>query len=210
MSSDYGPRLDELLASAGLPSIQVEQNKQLISYLSLLIRWNARTNLTSVRDPEDILQRHFVESIACAQHLPEGIQTLLDYGSGAGFPGLPIAICRPEVDVTLAESQNKKAAFLREAIRVTEVKARVHSGRAEALAERFDCVTLRAVDHMERAVSSASALLAPRGSLALLTTQAELPGLQTAAAPSLLWMPARTLPGSDQRILAVAHVSSTS
>ncbi len=118
--------------------IQVEQNKQFTDYISLIIRWNARTNLTSIRDETGIIQRHFVESIACAQALPAGIQTLLDFGSGAGFPGIPIAICRPEIAVTLAESQNKKAAFLQEVTRVLECSTwsnpiRVHAGRAETL-----------------------------------------------------------------------------
>ena len=87
-------------------------------YLSLILRWNARVNLTAIRDEEGILQRHFVESIACARALPADITTLLDFGSGAGFPGIPIALCRPEISVTLAESQGKRAAFLHEAVRV--------------------------------------------------------------------------------------------
>ena len=87
-------------------------------YLALILRWNSRMNLTAIRDEEEILARHFVESIACAQHFPEGIGTLLDFGSGAGFPGIPIALCRPEIAVTLAESQSKKAAFLQETVRI--------------------------------------------------------------------------------------------
>ena len=88
------------------------------------------------------LSRHFVESIACARALPEGISTLLDFGSGGGFPGIPIALCRPEIAVTLAESQGKKAAFLQEAVRVLGSQAKVHAGRAELLTTQFDCVTL--------------------------------------------------------------------
>ena len=188
--------------------MQTSHNKQLIDYFTLLLRWNTRTNLTSIRDPEAILQRHFLESVAVAQALPAGIATLLDYGSGAGFPGLPIAICRPEIAVTLAESQNKKAAFLHEAIRVAGISARVHSGRAEALAETFDCVTLRAVDQMDRAVASAARLVAPSGWLAPLTTLAELPTIQSsiesAAGSHFSWHDPIALPGSDQRILALA------
>ena len=87
-------RLAELLTTANIPALQLSQSKQFNYYLSLILRWNARTNLTSVRAPETILSRHFVESIACARALPDSIATLLDYGSGAGFPGIPIAICR--------------------------------------------------------------------------------------------------------------------
>ncbi len=201
--------LDRLLTLAGLFSLQIEQNKQLIDYLSLLIRWNARTNLTAVRDPEAILRRHFIESIAVAQALPAGIATLLDYGSGAGFPGIPIAVCRPEIAVTLAESQNKKAAFLQEAIRVTGISARVHPGRAETLATQFDSVTLRAVDHMDQAVQSAAGLVAPNGWLAPLTTRAELPKIQASTesvtGPHFTWSEPIPLPGADQRILVLAH-----
>jgi 16S rRNA (guanine527-N7)-methyltransferase len=209
MSFDPQERLDHLLANAGVKPLQATENKQVIEYFSLLVRWNARTNLTAVRDPEQILERHFLESIACARFLPAGIATLLDYGSGAGFPGLPIAICRPEITVTLAESQNKKAGFLREAIRVTGVTACVHSGRAETLAEKFDCVTLRAVDHMAQAVQSASQLVARNGWLALLTTHAEYAGLRNAVGPSFSWSDPRPLPGSDRRILALGRLSGS-
>jgi 16S rRNA (guanine527-N7)-methyltransferase len=205
--------LDRILVAAGLQSLQDKQNKQLIDYFTLLIRWNARTNLTAVREPDAILQRHFVESIACAQALPAGIATLLDYGSGAGFPGIPIAVCRPEIVVTLAESQNKKAAFLQEAIRVTGVTARVHSGRAETLATQFDCVTLRAVDHMEMAVQSAACLVTPNGWLAPLTTCAELTTLKSSIesipGPQFSWPEPIALPGSGQRILALARAETT-
>ena len=83
------------------------------SYLELLLKWNAKLNLTSIRTSDEILKRHFVESIFCAHQLPEGVKTLLDFGSGGGFPGVPIAICRPDIAVTLSESQGKKAAFLK-------------------------------------------------------------------------------------------------
>src|SRR6202041_1504910 len=90
---------------------------QLSAYLDLLLKWNARTNLTAIRNPEEIVRRHFGESLFAARHLDPNTSSLLDFGSGAGFPGLPIALLRPDVQVTLAESQNKKATFLREVVR---------------------------------------------------------------------------------------------
>jgi 16S rRNA (guanine527-N7)-methyltransferase len=203
-------QLDKLLQATGLPVLQIEQNKQFIDYLSLLLRWNARTNLTSLRDPQAILARHFVESIACAHALPAGIGTLLDLGSGAGFPGIPIALCRPEIAVTLAESQGKKAAFLNEALRVlnltTRVPAvRVHAGRAETLAGTFDCVTLRAVDRMESAVGVAAGLVSSGGWLAPLTTYSALPAAQATAGADFDWAGPIPLPGSDTRILALGR-----
>jgi 16S rRNA (guanine527-N7)-methyltransferase len=208
-SNPSAERLTHLLADARLHFLQTSQYKQLSNYLSLILRWNARTNLTSVRGPEAILSRHFVESIACAQALPGGIATLLDFGSGAGFPGIPIAICRPDLAVTLAESQGKKAAFLQEAIRVTGITAKVHAARAETLTTQFDCVTLRAVDHMDRAVQAAAHLISPNGWLALLTTKSDLPSLQTAAGPAFLWSELISLPGSESRILALGRKPTT-
>ncbi|MGO9437099.1 MAG: 16S rRNA (guanine(527)-N(7))-methyltransferase RsmG [Terracidiphilus sp.] len=201
----FPDRLSELLTAAGLPIAQLPQFKQFSDYLSLIIRWNARINLTSVRDPGAILSRHFVESIACAHALPAGIGTLLDYGSGAGFPGIPISICRSEIAVTLAESQGKKSAFLQEAIRVTGIDAKVYTGRAETLTGPFDCITLRAVDQMETAVRDATRLVGPGGRLAPLTTFFDLPRLQAAAGPAFSWSEPIPLPGSDNRILAFAR-----
>ncbi len=129
---------------------------------------------------------------------------MLDFGSGAGLPGIPIAICRPEIAVTLAESQGKKAAFLQEAIRALRISAKVHAGRAEALRTEFDCVVLRAVDKMLKAVAAAVGLVAPGGWLALMTTGAELEKLKAAAGPEFSWPQLFPLPGSSDRLLALA------
>ena len=82
---------------------------------------------------------------------------------GRRVSGIPIALCRPEIAVTLAESQGKKAAFLQEAVRQLGLAAKVHAQRAELLETCFDCVTLRAVDRMEEAVQSAASLVAEAG-----------------------------------------------
>ena len=105
------------------------------------MRWNARLSLTSIREPAQIIRRHFVECAFAAQHLPADIETLLDYGSGAGFPGIPFAICRPEIRVTLAEAQGKKASFLREVVRTVGTGTEVYDGRVEAMppGHSFSC-----------------------------------------------------------------------
>jgi 16S rRNA (guanine527-N7)-methyltransferase len=198
-------RLNALLAEASQPPLDPNQSQHFDMLYSLFLRWSARINLTAIRDQGCILSRHFVESIACARALPAGISTLLDFGSGAGFPGLPIALCRPEIAVTLAESQGKKAAYLREAVRILGLSAKVHSGRAEALATHFDCVTLRAVDKMERAVQSAALLVRPGGWLALMTTTASLPALKVSAGSNFAWDPLSLFPGSDVRLLALGR-----
>jgi 16S rRNA (guanine527-N7)-methyltransferase len=202
-----GERMNALLAEAGLDTVDSALGGQFEAYLSLILRWNARVNLTAIRDEEAILSRHFVESILCARALSAGIATLLDFGSGAGFPGIPIALCRPEIAVTLAESQGKKAAFLQEAVRILGlgISAKVHAQRAESLSAQFDCVTLRAVDRMPQAVKAASRLVAPHGWLALMTTRAELAGLQTIAGAAFSWPKMLALPGSADRLLALGE-----
>lgn len=201
---DVERHLNQLLADAGFAPLDQPTAARFAEYLSLFMRWNARVNLSSIRDEEGILSRHFVESIACARALPGGISTLLDYGSGAGLPGIPIALCRPEIGVTLAESQNKKAAFLREAIRTLELDASIHAGRAEMLKVSFDCVTLRAVDRMAEAVKDAARLVGPGGWLAVMTTRKDLAGLQAAAGAQFTWPEAVQLPGGEERIIVLA------
>jgi 16S rRNA (guanine527-N7)-methyltransferase len=196
------------LATAGLDDLDRGTASRFADYCELLQCWNARTNLTAIRDEEGILSRHFVECIACARSLPTEITTLLDFGSGAGFPGIPIALCRPEIAVTLAESQGKKAAFLREAIRTLGISAEVHSGRAEQLSTQFDCVTLRAVDRMTNAARNASGMVAPTGWLALMTSSTELPQLQAALSSRWSWTNRVPLPGSDARILALGQATT--
>lgn len=209
-AKDVVHHLNELLVRAGLAPLDGPTGERFAEYLSLFMRWNTRLNLSSVRDEDGILTRHFVESIACARALPVGISTLLDYGSGPGLPGIPIALCRPEIAVTLAESQGKKTAFLREAIRTLGLAAEVHAGRAELLKATFDCVALRAVDRMAQAVKSAVSLVSGSGWLVLMTTRADLDGLQAAAGAQFSWREALSLPGSQDRVLVLGarNVSS--
>lgn len=199
-----GSSLNALLLAAGLQELKPEVVSGFDEYLSLILRWNARMNLTAIRDSNGILTRHFVESIACAQLLPLGIHSLLDFGSGAGFPGIPIALCREEIQVTLSESQGKKAAFLQEAVRTLRLNSHIFAGRAEKLARQFDCVILRAVDRMEQAVTAASSLVKTEGWLAVMTTLAELPLVQNSTGKGFEWSEPEPLPGSEQRVLALA------
>jgi 16S rRNA (guanine527-N7)-methyltransferase len=206
-------RLNQLLEQSGHPPLAPATSEKFATYLTLLQKWNAKTNLTAIRDEEGILSRHFLESILCATALPPNIATLLDFGSGAGFPGIPIALMRPEIQVTLAESQNKKAAFLREAVRVLNLDSgvqatKVHSARAEGLTTRYDCVTLRAVDNMAAAIPAAIQLLKPEGQLAILTTQEDTQTIQQTATQSsnpnreFTWH-SQPLPKGTNRILLV-------
>ena len=203
-AAENGSSLNHLLATAGLHPLDATIAAKFDEYLALILRWNSRMNLTAIRAPEEIQSRHFVESIACARLLPQDIGSLLDFGSGAGFPGIPIALCRPEIAVTLAESQSKKAAFLQEAVRVLALNSSVFANRAEQLDRQFDCVILRAVDRMEHAVAAASTLVGPDGTLAVLTTRDQFHHIQASAGPAFRWTEPKPLPTSEQRILALA------
>ena len=149
--------IERAIAKAGLQPLGSGAIEQFASYLNLLVHWNTKLNLTAIREPAQIVQRHFIECIQCAQALPGDIRNLLDFGSGAGLPGIPIAIARPEIQVTLGESQGKKAAFLREAVRSLSLNAEVYDRRIEGMVPNqvFDAVTLRAVDRMEEATQIA-------------------------------------------------------
>ena len=131
---------------------------KLSTYLDLLVRWNERTNLTAVRAPEEVVTRHFGESLfagLCLSKLVGPAAAVLDVGSGAGFPGLPMQLLRPDWRLTLAESQGKKVAFLREVVRVLGMSVDIWPRRVEEMPadRRFDAVTLRAVDRMEQVVA---------------------------------------------------------
>lgn len=184
------PALEKAIREAGLNVLEPEALAKFQTYLNLLLKWNSRLNLTAIREPEGILHRHFVECIQCAQALPiSGAEsTVLDFGSGAGLPGVPIAICRPELRVTLAESQQKKSAFLREVVRSLGLQAEVFDGRAEAMDKDriFDVVTLRAVDRMVGACRSGLQRLESSGWLAVFSTETLVPELR-AFLPEIVW-----------------------
>jgi 16S rRNA (guanine527-N7)-methyltransferase len=200
-----GVQLNALLTRAGLEPLDQHTVSQFEVYISLYIRWNARINLSAIRDEKSIISIHIIESIEFARYLPLGISTLLDFGSGAGLPGIPIALCCPQIAVTLAESQGKKAAFLEEAVRTLGISAKVHAGRAETLREAFDCVVLRAVDKMPKAVSAAAHLAGPKGYLALMTTVSRLEELKGAAGAGFSFASPALLPSSQERVIAMAQ-----
>jgi 16S rRNA (guanine527-N7)-methyltransferase len=206
---DVPSRLNQLLIAIGNPPLDSETAERFTAYLALLQKWNAKTNLTAIRDEEGILSRHFLESILCAGKLPENIISVLDFGSGAGFPGIPIALMRKDLSITLAESQNKKAAFLREAVRTLNLKSTVHSGRAQAIKSTFDCITLRAVDNMAQAIPAAIQLLNPNGLLAIMTTTEDTLPIQRLAEQSaqFLWRQPEPLPPNSNRILLLGQIT---
>ncbi|MGD0359495.1 MAG: 16S rRNA (guanine(527)-N(7))-methyltransferase RsmG [Bryobacteraceae bacterium] len=124
------------------------QIERLLAHYELLVRWNQVLNLTSVRSIEDAVERHYCESVFAACHLPAEPVLIADIGSGAGFPGIPIAIMRPLCSMVLIESHQRKAAFLKEAAR-SIANVRVAAKRAADVRESFDWVVSRAVRYSE-------------------------------------------------------------
>lgn len=174
--------------------------EQVSTYIDLLIRWNSRVSLTAIRSPEEMVERHFGESFFTGAVLAQRIgdrAELLDYGSGAGFPGLPIQMLLPHVRVTLAESQAKKVAFLREVIRTLGLKAEVWPRRVEEMPEnrRFDVVTMRAVERMATSVEAAKGRVREGGLIAALVGK-DIDGAQAEEF---------TMPGSEHRRLSLWH-----
>jgi 16S rRNA (guanine527-N7)-methyltransferase len=156
-------------------------------------------SLTAIRRPEEIVERHFGESFftgaVLAGRLPEGAE-LLDYGSGPGFPGLPIQMLLPDVRVTVAESQARKVAFLREVIRTLGLPAEVWPRRVQEMApdRQFDVVTMRAVEKMAASVDDATVRVREGGWIAALVGSGveldgaeELPIPKSAQRRLLLW-----------------------
>ncbi len=201
------------------PGLSAPQLAQLSTYLDLLLRWNARINLTAVRDAKNIVTRHFGESLFAARVLlggppgsrppwaqQGGVDTdAIDLGSGAGFPGLLLKIHAPALRLVLIESQNKKAAFLNEVVRALALRdVQVFCGRAEDFPGRAALVALRAVERFPAVLPIAARLISPAGRLALLIGSPQITAAQ-AVLPHFSWSQPIDLPGSSQRVLLLGH-----
>ena len=135
-------------------SLNKEQYDQFYAYMVLLIEWNEKINLTAITEPQEIILKHFVDSLTIAKYIEEG-KTIIDMGTGAGFPGIPLKIYRNDVKVVLADSLNKRIKFLNEVIEKLQLKniETIHC-RAEELGknkeyrEKFDYATSRAVANL--------------------------------------------------------------
>ena len=183
MDTSFPPALHQRL-DTGLDALGLDRAlaAPLLDYLALLLRWNRTYNLTAIRDPDAMVTRHLLDSLAMHPYVQPG--ALADLGTGPGLPGIPLAIAKPELQVTLVESNGKKARFLREAVRQLKLgNARVAESRAEALAEpgAYTQITARALDTLEGILGVGGHLLAAHGRL--LAMKGVHPAAEIAALP---------------------------
>jgi 16S rRNA (guanine527-N7)-methyltransferase len=189
------------------PHIQLDESRLIAisKYIDLLVKWNARINLTAVRAPEEMVQRHFGESFFAANHMlaERAVDKVIDLGSGAGFPGVPFAMLAPGTHVTLIESNQKKATFLRELIFQLDLKnAQVFADRGEKHTQTADVVTMRAVESFGMVLQLAVKLVEPEGRIALMIGSAQVQeaislGMQ------MKWNEPVPVPGGHSRVLLV-------
>lgn len=192
------------------PFAKLDQQRLILTstYIDILLKWNERINLTAVRDPEEMVTRHFGESFFAAGILqPYSPTSLIDLGSGAGFPGIPLAMLMPETKVTLIESNQKKSTFLKEvifALKLTNVS--VFSVRGEDYQQKAAMVTMRAVERFEQALPIALNLVDQEGRVALMigASQAEQ---ARGLIKGVEWQDATAVPGGHSRVLLVGTKS---
>jgi 16S rRNA (guanine527-N7)-methyltransferase len=164
--AELGRRLEKGAAELGL-SLGRDDRSKLLRYLALLEKWNQVYNLTAIRDRGKMVSGHLLDCLAVIPYMTG--TRVLDVGSGAGFPGIPIAVARPDIEIALLDGNHKKAAFLRQAVADLQLKnASVVCERVEEwqAAEKFDCIISRAFAEIAEFIALTEHLLAPGGVLA--------------------------------------------
>ena len=183
----------------GVCELTERQLEHLESHYELLRLWNRKINLTSLKRLEDIVVRHYCESLALGAILPAVAVTVADIGSGAGFPGFPMAVLRPDCQFTLVESHASKSVFLREASRELP-NIQVAEQRAESLSLKFDWVVSRAVQWKKLLA------LSPRlgDHIALLLGESDAAELRRRR--EIAWSPTTRLPWGERRVILTGCV----
>ncbi len=177
-------------------------------YMDLLKRWNQRISLTSVRGSDAMLRLHFGESFWAAKFVDFGKSRLADVGSGTGFPGLALKLVCPDLQVTLIESNAKKAAFLAEVVRTLNLRhVEIFRGRAEAWVpdgRHFDFMTARAVGDFPALLDWGASYLSPGGKAVLWVGLDAMPSLHVD--PRWAWQEPSLIPGSQQRYIVAGSL----
>lgn len=153
MKLEFSEKMKQYANEIGI-QLQDKQIEKFYYYMELLIEWNDKINLTAITKPEEITTKHFIDSITIAKHIDKNA-SLVDVGTGAGFPGIPLKIIREDVDIILLDSLNKRINFLKEVINKLELKKiqAIHSrveefGKNKNERESFDYATSRAVANL--------------------------------------------------------------
>lgn len=155
----------EIAEALNLTENEINQTiSKFVVYLGELQKWNKAYNLTSITDEREIIVKHFIDSLLYLYYIPEKPLKLADIGSGAGFPGIPIAVVRPCLQIKLIEPSWKKSAFLKHVIRKLELKnTEVIQAKAQQIDEKFDIVISRALWSIKDFIENCSHLLKEKG-----------------------------------------------
>lgn len=202
------------IAALGL-AVPAAQRAQLLAFLDLLAKWNKTYNLTAIREPERMVTHHLLDALAVLPQLPHrGALRVLDVGSGGGIPGLPLAIARPDWQLTLVDTSHKKVAFLTQAaieLRLTNVTA--HATRVEDFkpTERYDIVISRAFADLGTFAGISARHLAPHG--ALVAMKGVHPDEELAELPlefTVIAKPVLAVPGLDaaRHLIVMQHAAA--
>ena len=188
------------LRSLGL-SLSAAQRAKLDDYVALLAKWNRTYNLTAIREPAQMITHHLLDALSVLPHLPQRALRLLDVGAGGGVPGMPLAIARPDWNVTLVDASQKKVAFLTQAaIELSLANAKAIAARVENFVPDapFDAIIARAFADLRTFAVSSAAHLAAGGRLYAM--KGALPEDEIAALPEdieVLAAPRLSVPGLD-------------
>lgn len=211
-SAALGERWQQQLA-AGLERMELhleaDQRQTLVAYLTLLMKWNRAYNLTAVRDPQAVVSRQLLDSLAVLPLLTG--RRMLDLGSGPGLPGVPLAVARPDIEMTLLDANSKKCRFLQQVkLELAIANVEIVCARVEHYRPRrpFELVVSRAFAGLREMYASASALLAPKGTM--LALKGKLPRAELAELNRLGMQPEvypLVIPGNDgaRHAIRISH-----
>jgi 16S rRNA (guanine527-N7)-methyltransferase len=203
-------QITRALSTFGI-SLSKDQISLVREYVLLLLRWNQSISLTTVTDPDEIISRHFGESMFAAKLRPVENCRLADVGTGAGFPGLPLKILSPTLQLALIESNKKKSAFLSEVVRTLGLKG------VEVIPERFeqirpetfkvDLVSARALGEFKEILRWSGLALKPGGHVMLWLGAED--ATRVATNPEWIWEPATRIPDSQRRFILTGHPNTS-
>lgn len=202
-TAEFESELKAVVLRFGIAQLTEEQTARLVKHYSMLCRWNQRLNLTRITQPKEAATLHYAESLFGASFIA-GAHTLIDIGSGAGFPAIPLAVARPDAQVTALEANQKKSLFLKETKdELGLANLLVVSARLEEFdLDRYELLTSRALDRAEAILPSVLERLSPRQKL-MLYCGPDLPGKLEGAVCGGYHVETHPIPESEARIIAI-------